>query len=94
MAAADGTKIDAIMVSDTDNVATCLHDIAAGMDATVMLGKEFLTIHAGQDVPRGHKLAVKAIADGDTILKYGEVIGKASADIAKGAHVHVHNVVD
>lgn len=94
MAAPDGTKIDAIMVSDTDNVATCLDDIAAGGDATIMLGKEFLKVRAEHDVPRGHKLAVMAIAKGDAIVKYGEVIGKASADIAKGAHVHVHNVVD
>ncbi len=94
MAAATGTKIDAIMVTDTDNVATCLNDIAAGMEAAVMLGKEIFTVRAGQDIPRGHKLAVAPIATGCAIMKYGEVIGKASADIDRGAHVHVHNVVD
>jgi hypothetical protein len=94
MAAADGARIDAIMVSDTDNVATCLADIAAGADAAVMLGKEIRTVRAAQDVPRGHKLAVAPIASGAAIMKYGEVIGKASADIGPGAHVHVHNVVD
>jgi altronate dehydratase small subunit len=94
MAAAAGTKIDAIMVSDTDNVATCLNDIAADTDAAVMLGKEIFTVRAGQDIPRGHKLAVAPIITGSAIVKYGEVIGKASADITRGAHVHVHNVVD
>ena len=34
------------------------------------------------------------IAEGENIVKYGEVIGKASANIGKGNHVHVHNVVD
>jgi altronate dehydratase len=94
MADAAGTKIDAIMVSDTDNVATCLTDIAADADAAVMLGKDTFPVRATQDIPRGHKLAVAPIAAGDAILKYGEVIGKASADITRGAHVHVHNVVD
>jgi altronate dehydratase small subunit len=94
MAAADGTKIDAIMVSDTDNVATCLAYIAAGADAAVMLGKEILTVRAENDIPRGHKIAVAPIGLGEAIMKYGEVIGKATDDIGRGAHVHVHNVVD
>lgn len=94
MAAPDGTKIDAIMVSDTDNVATCLAYIAAGADAAVMLGKEILTVRAENDIPRGHKIAVAPIGLGEAIMKYGEVIGKATDDIGRGAHVHVHNVVD
>ena len=94
MADTAGPKIDAIMVSDTDNVATCLDDVAAGADAAVMVGKDIFPVHAMQAIPRGHKLAVAPIAAGDAIMKYGEVIGKASADIARGAHVHVHNVVD
>ena len=94
MTAPGGKKIDAIIVSASDNVATCLNDIAAGADAAIMLGRDILSVRAGEAVPRGHKLAVKAIARGDAITKYGEVIGKASADIAKGRHVHVHNVID
>lgn len=49
-------------------------------------------LRAVQDVPIGHKIALHDIASGDTILKYGADIGRAVADIAKGAHVHVHNV--
>mgnify|MGYP002177278422 CR=1 FL=1 len=86
--------IDAIMVSDTDNVATCLRDIAAGAAVTIMLGKDRKRLTAADPVPRGHKLAVRAIAADDSIVKYGEVIGKASADIGTGNHVHIHNVVD
>lgn len=44
------------------------------------------------DVPIGHKVALREIKKGDTIWKYGADIGKAIADIRKGAHVHVHNV--
>ena len=44
------------------------------------------------DVPIGHKIALKDIKTGDTVWKYGHDIGKAVADIAKGEHVHVHNL--
>ena len=44
------------------------------------------------DIPLGHKIALKAIKSGDTIMKYGHDIGKAVADIAVGGHVHIHNM--
>ncbi len=44
------------------------------------------------DVPIGHKIALKDIKSGDTAIKYGEDIGKFVADVAKGAHVHTHNL--
>ena len=49
-------------------------------------------LKALQDIPIGHKVALKPIKKGDTIWKYGQDIGKAVADIAKGHHVHTHNV--
>lgn len=54
-------------------------------DATI----EVLALDA---IPLGHKVALSDIKDGDTIIKYDNDIGKAVADIAKGGHVHVHNV--
>lgn len=47
---------------------------------------------AKMDVPIGHKIALKDIKNGDTVWKYGQDIGKAVADIAKGEHVHTHNL--
>ena len=44
------------------------------------------------DVPIGHKVALVDIQAGDTVWKYGQDIGKAVADIARGEHVHVHNL--
>lgn len=44
------------------------------------------------DVPAGHKVAVRAVAAGDPVRKYGEVIGTATAAIAVGEHVHTHNL--
>jgi (2R)-sulfolactate sulfo-lyase subunit alpha len=44
------------------------------------------------DVPIGHKIALGDIKSGDTVIKYGQDIGKAVANIKKGEHVHVHNL--
>ncbi len=91
---ADGAVVDAIMISETDNVATCLHDIESGAQVTVMLGRDTRHVSAADPIPRGHKLAVRDIAEGESVMKYGEIIGKASANIGAGNHVHTHNVVD
>ena len=46
---------------------------------------------AEADVPIGHKIALTDLKAGDTAIKYGEDIGRITADIAKGAHVHTQN---
>ena len=43
-------------------------------------------------IPFGHKIAVASMAAGAPVIKYGEVIGVATAEIRPGQHVHVHNV--
>ncbi|HKD47391.1 MAG TPA: UxaA family hydrolase [Rhizomicrobium sp.] len=43
-------------------------------------------------VPIGHKIALCDLKVGDTVIKYGEDIGKVVAPIAKGEHVHTHNL--
>ena len=47
---------------------------------------------AGQDIPLGHKIALKDFKPGETVVKYGEDIGKVVAEIRAGEHVHVHNL--
>ena len=49
-------------------------------------------LKAKMDVPIGHKVALADIGKGDTVVKYGQDIGKAVAAIKKGEHVHVHNL--
>lgn len=49
-------------------------------------------LEAKADVPIGHKVALKDIAEGDTAIKYGEDIGRFVAPVEKGGHVHVHNL--
>jgi (2R)-sulfolactate sulfo-lyase subunit alpha len=43
-------------------------------------------------VPIGHKVALKDLAAGDTVVKYGEDIGRVASPIRKGEHVHTHNL--
>ncbi|HWU15569.1 MAG TPA: altronate dehydratase family protein [Caulobacter sp.] len=75
-------------VDPRDHVATALRDLVAG--ETLELHGQ--TIVARFDVPKGHKIAVRAVSRGEDVLKYGWPIGRATADIAVGEHVHVHNV--
>lgn len=49
-------------------------------------------LRAQQDIPIGHKLALKDMAVGDTVFKYGIDIGKVVAPIKAGEHAHVHNI--
>ena len=84
----------ALKVDDLDNVATIFaNGITDGTEVEMRDKKgesEIITVHG--DVPYGHKIAVKDIAKGEAIMKYGESIGRASCDIKKGDHVHVHNL--
>jgi (2R)-sulfolactate sulfo-lyase subunit alpha len=51
-----------------------------------------LKLAAKNDIPIGHKLALRDYAPGDTVIKYGVDIGKVIAPIKKGEHLHIHNV--
>lgn len=82
----------AIVIKLEDNVATAIRDIAEGSTAVVGIGEDTLQCQALQPIPMGHKLAVRPIGAGEHVLKYGTVIGRATAAIGPGEHVHVHNV--
>src|SRR5256885_4726473 len=43
-------------------------------------------------VPRGHKVAVRDLAEGAVVRKYGQIIGVTTAPVAAGSHVHTHNL--
>ena len=83
--------IDAVMLTEADNVATALKDLAQGEDARVGVGDRTFLVPVRQPIAFGHKLAVTDIRLGDAIRKYGEVIGRATQDIPAGTHAHVHN---
>jgi len=78
-----------------DNVGVVVvEDLAAGTEMLAVITEDNsdFRIKAGQAIPIGHKVALKDLAIGDTVIKYGEDIGKIVAPVAKGAHVHTHNL--
>lgn len=75
-------------VAAEDHVAVALRDLAA--NETIAVGER--AIEVTESIPRGHKVAIRAVAAGQSVLKYGWPIGRATADIAIGAHVHSHNL--
>lgn len=84
----------ALRVDDLDNVATIFfNDCKDGQEVEVQDKKGNVDkIKVIGDVPFGHKIAVRDIKKGEKIMKYGECIGGALADIKRGEYVHVHNL--
>lgn len=83
--------VTAILIRAQDHVATLTAPVSAGETVLVTGQGEPLELTAQTDIPAGHKLAVRPIAEHEPILKYGEVIGEASQAIPEGGHVHIHN---
>jgi len=85
----------ALVVNRKDNVAILLDSAASGKPVT-LLGLNFAplgTVNARESIGAFHKVGIREIPEGESIFKLGEVIGRASCPIARGDHVHVHNVV-
>ena len=78
----------AIHISPIDNVVVALHPIAKG----TLVEVDGLSVTALEDIPQGHKMAVKPIKNGENVIKYGFPIGHATADAAPGSWMHTHNV--
>ncbi len=85
-----------LLVHDlADNVGVVVvEDLTAGteMHCRVTEDNSTFTLTVLDDVPIGHKVALTDLGEGDTAVKYGEDIGRVVAAVAKGKHVHVHNV--
>ena len=84
----------AIQIDMIDNVATVTSDVEKGDNIDVLSpdGKTILTIKPIEIIKLGHKIALKQFKKGDSIIKYGEVIGIASEPIKVGYWVHTQNV--
>ncbi|MDF7663358.1 altronate dehydratase family protein [Bifidobacterium sp. ESL0763] len=81
--------MDTIKLDNADKVVVAARDFHAGDQVEVAGMDQPLTVR--DDVPRGHKIAVRDIAAGEQIVKYGYPIGHAKADIPAGSWVHTHN---
>lgn len=78
---------NALVLRPGDDVAVAVRPITRGEK----LGAPGIAVHAAEEIPRGHKAALRAIRRDEPIRKLGEVIGFATREIAAGAHVHEHN---
>jgi altronate dehydratase small subunit len=85
-------RIDAILIHERDNVAVALRDIAEKEE--IVVGKEngSFRMRVSEAIPFGHKFAVRYLEKDETIIKYGEIIGRTTSAIPLGAHAHIHNI--
>ena len=77
---------DILILNADDTVGIALVDIRSGAALS-----SFETL-AQSDIPKGHKFALRSIAKGAAVIRYGQIIGYATEDIAAGAHVQSHNL--
>ncbi|MDT2684950.1 UxaA family hydrolase [Enterococcus gallinarum] len=82
----------ALMMRPEDNVAMVLQPTPAKTAVRIVNQVSLNEVLIAQPIDSYHKFSVKVIESGEKIIKYGEVIGIATAAIAKGEHVHTHNV--
>jgi len=89
------SNTDIIIHDEKDNVGVVVIDSTTKdqeYSCWIMENNKTIKIQSPNNIPLGHKIALKDFKQGDTILKYGHDIGKVVASIKKGDHVHVHNV--
>ena len=77
-----------ILLHETDNVLVVRRAVRPG-DVLDIDGAQVV---AGEEVGVGHKIARRELAVGDKVLKYGAPIGSATRAVARGGHVHLHNM--
>lgn len=85
-------KSKLVVMSPKDIVATTVEKLAKGSHVSLHHAGAFMEFDLISDIPFGHKVALRDIAAGEKIIKYGESIGVATVPIAKGEHVHTQNV--
>jgi len=86
-------RSQARLLRANDDVATALIDLCAGTLVRVSHGAVLREARLTENIPAGHKFAVRALGAGLRIRKYGEFIGRTTRAVPAGAWVHVHNLV-
>ena len=86
------SEVDAICLAGDDNVATVLRPVAAGEAIRIRQAGAVTMLTAAEAIPMCHKVCVAPIGPGQPVVKYGHSIGNATAAVALGHHVHVHNL--
>ncbi|MDD1750566.1 MAG: UxaA family hydrolase [Methanothrix sp.] len=77
-----------------DDVGVAVRDLKKGesVGAVTLEGKFVTDVKLVDDVPLGHKVAMRDLANSKDVIEYGRVIGIASQAVPRGAHVHTHNL--
>lgn len=83
-------QVDVVLLHSEDAIVVAARDLKVG--ETIEVGGRRVTTSAA--IPLGHKLAIRTVASGEPVRKYGQVIGFATTEIAAGEHVHSHNLIN
>ncbi len=82
----------AVKIHPADNVAVAVQALTAGAEVVIEGGGATHALPLREDIPAGHKVALRALARGEAVVKYGFPIGAATAPIPPGAWAHSHNL--
>ena len=84
--------MEAFIIDPRDNVATLFtQNGKSGSTIRLQIDAQAADIRLLDDIPYAHKFAIRRIAKGEQVIKYGYSIGTATVDIQPGQHVHIHN---
>jgi (2R)-sulfolactate sulfo-lyase subunit alpha len=84
---------DFLAHDEGDSVAVAMRDLAPGaVEGGYLAAGGSVTVQLAEPVPLGHKFALRPIAAGEEVIKYGVPVAVAMAPIAAGQHAHVHNL--
>ncbi len=83
-----------LMHEPDDDVGVAVEDLRAGTEigAVTLEGRPAGAVNLIDDVPLGHKVAMKDIGSGRDVIEYGRVIATAIQDAPRGSHIHTHNI--
>jgi len=82
-----------VQLHSKDDVVISLHEIRKGENIQIQTAdKALIDIKARDDIPKGHKMLVQSVKQGEDVLKFGYSIGKAKEDLSAGEWVHTHNL--
>jgi (2R)-sulfolactate sulfo-lyase subunit alpha len=86
--------IQFLIHEEADNVGVVTVDMSAGETAKglYMDTQKKIELKALEDIPLGHKIALKDLKAEESVIKYGHDVGRVVANIRTGAHVHIHNL--
>lgn len=83
------TQANIVVLAEGDNIGIAVREIGSGETA---LSADGHNVAAAEAIPLGHKIALRPIANGEKIVRFGVPVGVATSDIGAGRLAHVHNV--